>query len=89
MTASLGNGFGTRYSLAKVNTPTSRYSLGMSLILPLYTGLNLRVSLPTLEEYVALTPRLVTPVRAPLLRIGHGDALDSRYPSRSIHRMPI
>ncbi|KAJ5206263.1 tRNA (adenine(58)-N(1))-methyltransferase catalytic subunit GCD14 [Penicillium cf. griseofulvum] len=25
-------------------------------------GLNLRVSLPTLEEYVALTPRLVTPI---------------------------
>lgn len=29
------------------------------------TGPELRLSLPTLEEYVALTPRHVTPVRAP------------------------
>jgi hypothetical protein len=60
----------------------------MTLILLLYTGLNLRVSLPTLEEYVALTPRLVTPVRISLLRTRHGDTLDSRDPSRSIHKMP-
>lgn len=64
-------------------------SLDMTLILPLCIGLNLRFSLPTLAEYVALTPRLVTPVCASLLRIRPGDTLDSRYPSRSIHRMPI
>lgn len=65
MTVSLGNGFGTPYSLAKVNNThfsVHMYSLGMGLTSIIYSGLNLRVSLPTLEEYVALTPRLVTPV---------------------------
>ncbi|KAJ5380149.1 uncharacterized protein N7496_002577 [Penicillium cataractarum] len=50
-------------------------------------GPDVRLSLPTLEEYVALTPRLVTPARPPLeiLESGTGHGSLTLHLARAIH----